>query len=92
MSVPSGKGVSSQARLVRHRTRLDHETNETLYADTRFIGEFTEYVLNQVIAPLLARDKEFLQWRASICARGVRPRTSFAPPLPTCARRRAIAR
>ena len=36
-------------QLVRHRTRLDRETNETLYAYANFIGESTEYVLNQVI-------------------------------------------
>jgi hypothetical protein len=59
------KPRSRGKRLVRHRTRLDHETNETLYAYARFIGESTEYVLNQVIDTVLARDKEFLQWRAA---------------------------
>lgn len=59
------KPRSRGKRLVRHRTRLDHETNETLYAYARFIGESTEYVLNQVIDTVLARDKEFLQWRAT---------------------------
>ena len=52
-------------QLVRHRTRLDFETNETLYAYARFIGESTEYVLNQVIDNVLGKDKEYLQWRAS---------------------------
>lgn len=51
-------------QLVRHRTRLDHETNETLYAYAHFIGEPTEYVLNQVIDTVLGKDKDFLQWRA----------------------------
>jgi hypothetical protein len=51
-------------QLVRHRTRLDHETNETLYAYAQFIGEPTEYVLNQVIDTVLGKDKAFLQWRA----------------------------
>jgi len=50
-------------QLVRHRTRLDRETNETLYAYAHFIGEPTEYVINQVIDTVLAKDKEFLQWR-----------------------------
>ena len=50
-------------QLVRHRTRLDRETNETLYAYAHFIGEPTEYVLNQVIDTVLAKDKDFLQWR-----------------------------
>jgi hypothetical protein len=52
-------------QLVRHRTRLDHETNETLYAYAHFIGESTEYVLNQVIDTVLGRDKDYLQWRAT---------------------------
>jgi hypothetical protein len=50
-------------QLVIHRTRLDRETNETLYAYAQFIGEPTEYVLNQVIDTVLAKDKDFLQWR-----------------------------
>lgn len=51
-------------RLVRHRTRLDWETNETLYAYAHFIGEPTEYVINQVIDTVLGKDKDFLLWRA----------------------------
>ena len=65
------KPRSRGKRLVRHRTRLDHQTNETLYAYAAFIGESTEYVLNQVIDEVLARDKEFVQWRANhpdLCA------------------------
>ena len=50
-------------QLVRHRTRLDQQTNETLYAYATFIGESTEYVLNQVIDNVLGKDKEYLQWR-----------------------------
>jgi hypothetical protein len=79
------KPRSRGKRLVRHRTRLDHETNETLYAYAHFIGESTEYVLNQVIDTVLARDKEFLQWRAD--APGlVRARTD-GRPRPTSAPR-----
>ena len=51
--------------LVKHRTRLDHENNETLYAYAQFLGESTEYVLNQVIDTVLARDEEFVKWRES---------------------------
>ncbi|MDQ2682350.1 MAG: hypothetical protein M3Y37_02370, partial [Chloroflexota bacterium] len=31
----------------------------------QFLGESTEYVLNQVIDTVLARDKEFVKWRES---------------------------
>jgi hypothetical protein len=51
-------------QLVKHRTRLDRENNETLYAYAHFLGESPEYVLNQLIDTVLARDKEFVQWRA----------------------------
>lgn len=51
--------------LVRHRTRLEVENNETLYAYARFLDESPEYVLNESIATFLAKDKAFLQWRAS---------------------------
>ena len=44
-------------QLVRHRTRLRSETNETLYTYAHFIGEPTEYVLNQVIGTVLAKDQ-----------------------------------
>ncbi len=50
-------------QLVKHRTRLDRENNETLYAYAHFLGESPEYVLNQLIDTVLARDKEFVQWR-----------------------------
>jgi hypothetical protein len=52
-------------QLVKHRTRLDRENNETLYAYAHFLGESTEYVLNQLIDTVLARDKQFVQWRAA---------------------------
>lgn len=51
-------------QIVRHITRLDRETNETLYAYAEFLGEPTEYVLNQLIDSVLAKDKDFVAWRA----------------------------
>ena len=51
-------------RLVKHNTRLDEQNQETLYAYAQFIGESTEYVMNQLIDTVLAKDKEFVQWRA----------------------------
>ena len=51
-------------QLVRHITRLDRENNETLYAYAQFLGEPTEYVLNQVIESVLAKDRDFVAWRA----------------------------
>jgi hypothetical protein len=74
-------------QLVKHRTRLDRENNETLYAYAHFLGESTEYVLNQVIDTVLAKDKEFVQWRADHPQSFV-PRPSGRPrgPRPGAAR------
>ena len=62
-------------QLVRRIVRFDRETNETLFAYAHFLGESTDYVLNEVIDTVLAKDKEFLAWRAE-------NRTSFVPPPP----------
>ncbi len=51
-------------QMVRHITRLDRENNETLYAYAHFLGEPTEYVLNQLVDTVLAKDKDFVRWRA----------------------------
>ena len=51
-------------QIVRHIARLDRENTETLYAYAAFLGESTDYVLNQVIDTVLAKDKEFVAWRA----------------------------
>ena len=50
-------------QLVRHIVRLDRVTNETLFAYAQFLGEPTDYVLNQVIDTVLAKDKDFQSWR-----------------------------
>jgi hypothetical protein len=50
--------------FIRLVTRLDRENNETLYAYAQFIGEPAEYVLNQLVETMLAKDKEFVAWRA----------------------------
>jgi len=67
---------------VLHRTRLDRENHETLYAYAQFIGESPDYVLNEVIDTVLARDKEFVSWRTE------HPESYAPAPLP----RRAPAR
>ena len=51
-------------QIVRHIARLDRENTETLHAYAAFLGESTDYVLNQVIDKVLSKDKEFAKWRA----------------------------
>lgn len=62
--MPVIKARTRGKHLVRHITRLDRENYETLFAYAAFLGEPPEYVLNQLIDTVLARDKEFVQWRA----------------------------
>lgn len=61
--------------MVRRSVQLDHETNETLCAYAHFIGESADYVLGEVVDTVLARDKDFVVWRAEHAA-------SYAPPSP----------
>ena len=86
-------------QLVRHRTRLDRETNETLYAYAHFIGESTEYVLNQLVETVLAKDRDFQAWRLDHSGTHVPKPGSrrngrgrpFAAPMPERAHAPAIA-
>lgn len=50
-------------QMVRLITRLDRENNETLYAYSQFLGEPIEYVLNQLVDTVLAKDRDFVAWR-----------------------------
>jgi hypothetical protein len=52
-------------QFVRVVTRFDRENHETLYAYAQFIGETAEYVLNQLVDTMLAKDKEFVAWRTA---------------------------
>lgn len=61
--MPVIKARTRGKHLVRHITRLDRDSYETLFAYAAFLGEPPEYVLNQLIDTVLAKDKEFLAWR-----------------------------
>ena len=50
-------------RLVKHSLRLDEENHE-LYAYAQFLSESTEYVLNELIDTVLAKDRDFVRCRA----------------------------
>lgn len=63
--MPVIKARTRGKHIVRHIARLDRENLETLFAYATFLGEPSDYVLNQVIDTLLARDKEFSTWRES---------------------------
>src|SRR5262245_29190950 len=81
---------------VQHRTRLDRENHETLYAYAAFINEDAEYVLNELIDTMLARDRDFMKWRAehpeSFAPRGVAARAAVARQRPVVTREATTAR
>ena len=77
--MPLIKARTRGKQFVRHITRFDRETNETLYAYAHFLGEPTEYVLNQLVDTMLARDKEFVAWRAEHPESYVTRRASHRP-------------
>ena len=77
--MPLIKARTRGKQLVRHITRFDRETNETLYAYAHFLGEPTEYVLNQLVDTMLAKDKEFVAWRAEHHESFVTRRPSHRP-------------
>jgi hypothetical protein len=66
-------------RLIKHNVRLDEQNRETLYAYAHFLGESTEYVLNQLIDCVLAKDKDFVRRRADHPQTWV-PRPAVRPP------------
>jgi hypothetical protein len=49
--------------VVRHICRLRQPNRDTLVAYARFLGDSPDYVLNQVIETVLAKDREFLAWQ-----------------------------
>ena len=63
-------------QVVRHITRLDVENNELLFAYAHFLGEPTDYVVNQLLESVLAKDKDFVAWRTEHPESFVPPRTS----------------
>jgi hypothetical protein len=60
--MPAIKPRTKQKHLVRHITQLFRENNDTLFAYATFIGESTGYVLNELVATVLAKDRDFLMW------------------------------
>ena len=86
------KPRTGQKDFVRHTTRLYRENNETLFAYAKFIGEPTEYVLNQLLDSVLAKDRDFQTWLAEHPGSHVpKPAATPAPRTDTSAPARPTA-
>ena len=92
--MPVIKARTRGKHLARHITRLDRESYETLFAYAAFLDEPPEYVLNQLIDTVLAKDREFLTWRdAHTGSHAPRPVASASQsPKPPCVKRRDVSR
>jgi hypothetical protein len=64
ISMPLIRARANRVRIVRHICRLQEPNRDTLVAYARFIGDTPDYVLNQLLATTLAKDKDFVAWRA----------------------------
>ena len=58
------KPRTNRVITVRHICRLQEPNRDALVRYARFIGDTADYVLNQLIATTIARDREFVTWRA----------------------------
>jgi len=61
--MPLIKARPNRVHVLRHICRLKEPNRDTLVLYARFIGDTTDYVLNQLIETTLGRDRDFLAWR-----------------------------
>lgn len=62
--MPMIKPRPVRVRSVRHIARLQEPNRDALVSYARFIGDTPDYVLNQLIDSTLAKDRDFVAWRA----------------------------
>ncbi len=72
--MPIIKPRADRVRSVRHICRLREPNRDALVLYARFINDSPDYVLNALIDATLAKDRDFLAWRAE------RPETASVPP------------
>ena len=63
--MPLIKPRAHRVRTLRHICRLLEPNRDVLVAYAAFIGESPDYVLNQLIDTTLAKDRDFVAWRAA---------------------------
>ena len=62
--MPLIKPRTNRVKTVRHISRLQEPNRDALVLYARFIGDTADYVLNQLIDSTIAKDREFVTWRA----------------------------
>lgn len=81
--MPLIKPRTNRVKTVRHICRLQEPNRDALVLYARFIGDTPDYVLNQLIDTTIAKDREFVAWRAQnpnevVASTGPRRRSSAA--------------
>jgi hypothetical protein len=66
--MPLIKARTNRVRFVRHICRLQEPLRDTLVLYAKFIGDTADYVVNQLIDTTIAKDREFITWRATQAA------------------------
>ncbi len=87
--MPLIKARTNRVRTVRHICRLLEPNRDTLVLYARFIGDTPDYVANQLIESTLAKDREFVAWRAE---QAVESRAAGSPSTTGAPRRSTSAR
>ena len=62
--MPLIKPRTNRVKSVRHICRLQEPNRDALVLYARFIGDTPDYVLNALIDATLAKDRDFVAWRA----------------------------
>ena len=62
--MPLIKPRTNRVKSVRHICRLQEPNRDALVLYARFIGYTADYVLNQLIDSTIAKDRDFVTWRA----------------------------
>ena len=63
--MPIVKPRTRRVKRIRHICRLLEPTRNVLMDYARFISDSPDYVLNALIDATLAKDRDFLAWRAA---------------------------
>jgi hypothetical protein len=74
--MPLIKPRTTRVKSVRHICRLQEPNRDTFVLYARFIGDTPDYVLSALIDATLAKDRDFLAWRAE------QPAGPVVPPRP----------
>jgi hypothetical protein len=81
--MPVIKARTNRVHTVRHICRLQEPQRDTLVLYARFIGDTADYVVNQLIETVIAKDREFVAWRAALPSEVPTPAPSGDGRVPT---------